>query len=238
LPENFVLNKKYKHLFFDLDRTLWDFEKSAAETFADIYHRFNFQAAGIDSPEQFFATYTHHNEHLWDLYREGKIEKEVLRGLRFNLTLKDFGIDNPVLAEEMGEYYVEESPRKVNLFPYSHEILRYLHPNYQLHLITNGFSEVQEVKLRCSDLRQYFIHVITSEAAGAKKPDEAIFRYAFKQTNALPSESLMIGDDVGVDILGSQLVGMDQVLFDPYGIHPVDSATYYIRDLRELENLL
>ncbi len=238
LPENFVLNSKYKHLFFDLDRTLWDFEKSAAETFEDIYHRFGFQAAGIGSPQQFFDTYTHHNEHLWDLYREGKIEKEVLRGLRFNLTLKDFGIHNPEMAEEIGDYYVEESPRKVNLFPYSHEILRYLQPKYQLHLITNGFSEVQEVKLQCSDLRQYFIQVITSEDAGAKKPDEAIFHFAFGQTGALPSESLMIGDDLGVDILGAKLVGMDQVLFDPYCLHPADAATYYIRDLKELENLL
>lgn len=232
------MKKRYKHLFFDLDRTLWDFEKSAQETFSDIYTHYNLKAAGVPSMEAFFERYTVHNEQLWDLYRVGEIKKEILRDLRFSLTLNDFGIENPELAKEIGDYYIEESPRKVNLFPYSHELLQYLRPNYQLHLITNGFSEVQEVKLKSSQLDQYFSKVITSEDAGAKKPDPQIFNFAFQQTGALPVESLMIGDDVPIDIIGAQQVGMDQVLFDPDGIHPPETGTYYIRGLSELKGWL
>lgn len=238
MPEKFVLTKKYKHLFFDLDRTLWDFEKSAIETFDDIFVRFDFKDIGIPSSATFFERYTYHNEKLWDLYRVGKIEKEVLRGLRFNLTLKEFGVDRPSLAEDIGNYYIEESPRKVNLFPYSHEILQYLQPRYQLHLITNGFSEVQEVKLKCSQLDQYFQHVITSEDAGAKKPDASIFHYALDKTGANIADSLMIGDDVAVDIEGARLMGMDQVLFDPGQLHSPKTGTYYINSLQQLEHLL
>lgn len=238
MPQNSILKKKYKHLFFDLDRTLWDFEKSAAQTFDDIFDRFALESKGIPSVASLFSHYTRHNEHLWDLYRVGKIEKEVLRGLRFNLTLKDFGIEDSGLAEDIGDYYIEESPRKVNLFPYSHELLQYLRPQYQLHLITNGFSEVQEVKLKSSALDQYFDQVITSEEAGAKKPNQAIFQFAFERTGAFASDSLMIGDDVEVDIVGAQQVGMDQVLFDPEGIHSPDTGTYYIRGLQELTTWL
>lgn len=232
------MNRKYNHLFFDLDRTLWDFEKSAQQTFEDIYERFQLKSRGVPSLENFFTSYHIHNEALWDLYRVGKIEKEVLRGLRFNLTLHDFKIDDPAMAELIGNYYIEESPRKVNLFPHSHEVLSYLKSEYQLHLITNGFSEVQEVKLKCSDLNQYFDQVITSEAAGAKKPDASIFNYAFQCAGAKPSESLMIGDDVEVDIVGAKGVGMDQVLFDPEGLYAPETGTYYIRTLKELKEIL
>jgi putative hydrolase of the HAD superfamily len=232
------LKKKYKHLFFDLDRTLWDFEKSAVETFAEVYVKYNLQERGVTSLESFIASYTCHNEKLWDLYRIGAIEKEILRDLRFALTLKDFGIDDPELAREIGDYYLEESPRKVNLFPYSRELLQYLQPNYKLHLITNGFSEVQDIKLRSSRLDQYFEKVITSEDAGVKKPDPGIFMYAFEQTGAQPGDSLMIGDDVPIDIEGARQVGMDQALFDPDGIHPPETGTIYVRGLQELKSWL
>ncbi len=232
------MSLKYKHLFFDLDRTLWDFEKSALETFSDIYKHFHLRKFGIPSYQIFFEHYTHHNEHLWDLYRVGKIEKGLLRDLRFSLTLKDFGVENEKLAAEIGGFYVEESPRKVNLFPNCHETLKYLKPKYSLHLITNGFSEVQEVKLRSSALDVYFEEVITSEDAGVKKPNPKIFKHAFERTGAHAENSLMIGDDVAVDIVGAQQVGMDQALFDPYGKHEPFLATYHIQDLSELSALL
>lgn len=232
------MQKKYKHIFFDLDRTLWDFEATAREAFQDIYAKFKLLEIGIGDVVSFKNHYNHHNEILWTQYREGKLSKEVLRGLRFKLTLKEFGIENDELAQQIGQHYVQVSPLLVNLFPNTYEIMAYLQPKYQLHIITNGFSEVQFVKLNESDLRRYFNKVITSEKAGVKKPDAKIFHYALEQAEATVDESIMIGDDPEVDILGAKNIGMDQVLFDPYGKLLQNGATYYIHDLIELKKFL
>ena len=229
---------KYDHLFFDLDRTLWDFDKSSIETFADIFENRKLMDLGIKSVEIFHDVYEVHNKKLWDLYRNGGITKEILRGRRFYLTLKDFGVDDPELAETIGMDYVTQSPLKVNLFPQALEILDYLYPKYVLHIITNGFQEVQDVKMEVSGLAGYFATMVTSEEAGIKKPNEEIFYYALRKAGAVASESLMIGDDPDVDILGAKKVGIDQVLFDPNANFVVNSATYYITCLDELETFL
>ena len=232
------MQKKYRHLFFDLDRTLWDFDKSAAETFVAIYDKYKLRKRGIKTVEEFHRVYTHHNNILWEEYRHGRIEKKVLSNLRYFLTLQDFAIEDEKLAANLGKDYLEISPRKVNLFPNAISILKYLSPQYQLHIITNGFSEVQETKLRVSELGKYFKSVITSEEAGVKKPNPEIFQYALSKTGAHIDNSLMIGDDFEVDIVGAKNVGMDQVLFDPEKKYQENGSTFTIRDLVELKEFL
>jgi putative hydrolase of the HAD superfamily len=229
---------KYRHIFFDLDRTLWDFDSSARIAFTEIFENHDLKEHGVPSVEVFQKAYNIHNEELWALYREGKIQKEILRGKRFRLTLYDFGLHDENLAEEIGREYIEISPLRVALYPNAEEILKYLSPNYRLNMITNGFSEVQAVKLESSGLGKYFNIVITSEEAGHKKPDERIFHYAFKKSGAHPSESIMIGDDYHVDILGAKNAGMDQVLFDPHKAAAQNGSTFYINDLIELKKIL
>ena len=232
------MQKKYKHLFFDLDRTLWDFDKSASETFEEIYHKYKLNERGVKSVADFHTVYTRHNNALWEEYRHGRIKKNVLRNLRFFLTLKDFGIADENLGADIGKDYVEISPMKVNLFPNAIAVLDYLAPGYFLHLITNGFSEVQETKLRVSGLGKYFQTVITSEEAGVKKPNPEIFNFALNKAGAEPGSSLMIGDDFEVDIVGAQNVGIDQVLFDPERKYQQNGSTFVIRDLGELKGFL
>jgi len=229
---------KYKHIFFDLDRTLWDFDSSAKIAFAELFEKYKLAEKGVESIGAFQTTYNLHNEKLWSLYREGRIKKEVLRGKRFLLTLREFGIDDIMLSEKFGQDYIAISPLRVALFPHAENILKYLSPNYQLNLITNGFSEVQEIKLISSGLGKYFKVVVTSEEAGFKKPDERIFTYAFEKAGAKPSESIMIGDDYEVDVLGAKAAGMDQVLFDPGFSTQKNGSTFYINHLRELEGIL
>lgn len=229
---------KIKHIFFDLDRTLWDFEKSASQTFEEIYHRYELQKKGIPSVEKFHDYYTIHNNRLWDKYRKDEIKKEVLRSLRFLLTLKDFGIIDEVLSEKIGDDYIRISPLKVNLFPYSIELLEYLFPLYKLHIITNGFSEVQKTKLKTSGMDKYFIEVITSEDAGVKKPHPDIFKFAFEKAGALPFESIMIGDDYEVDIIGAKEANMDQIFVDHEKKYKQNGSTYYINNLKEIEGIL
>lgn len=232
------MSSKYLHLFFDLDRTLWDFDGSARLAFEDIFIKYQLGEKGVGSVDGFFRAYTIHNDALWAKYRVGAIEKEELRGLRFYLTLLDFGIDDRELSGNIGGDYLFLISNKVSLFPDAIRILDYLKPKYKLHLITNGFNEVQTIKLTVSGLVKYFIEVITSEEAGFKKPDERIFRYALQKAAANPADSLMIGDDREVDIEGAKNTGMDQVLFDPEGKYGKNSSTYYIRGLWELKDIL
>lgn len=230
--------KHYKHVFFDLDRTLWDFEKNAWEAYCEIYEKYDLRQQGVTSIEAFTQSYLAHNDVLWALYRDGKIEKEFLRSRRFELTLLDFGIEDFSLAEKIGIDYITISPQKTNLFPHSIEILNYLKPKYPLHIITNGFEEVQYKKLKNSKLDVFFNHIITSEAAGCKKPDAGIFEYAFQQTGAQPGNSVMIGDDIEVDIVGAQKVGMDAIFFNPSKMSHNGEVKQEIFDLIDLKNIL
>lgn len=229
--------KKYKHLFLDLDRTIWDFEKNAKETFQDIYDKYELKKSGIESLEAFTKKYKKHNDLLWSLYRKGEILKEVLSVRRFYLTLKDFGIDDTSLASKISSDYVSISPLKTNLFPFAHESLSYLKEKYILHLITNGFEEVQQTKIDISDLRKYFKEIITSEEAGAKKPEKKIFDFAMNKTNAKPEESIMIGDDLNVDILGAREFGMDQLYVNFENIPHSEKITLEIDSLKKLQEV-
>ncbi|MGD1846157.1 MAG: YjjG family noncanonical pyrimidine nucleotidase [Salibacteraceae bacterium] len=228
----------YRHLFFDLDRTLWDFESNAARTLQEIVDHFELLQRGIPSAENFITTYRKINNQMWDAYRKGELDKDTLRSERFHRALKSFGIDDEDLGAYIGTYYIRESPLKTKLFDGAHETLEYLQDRYTLHIITNGFEEVQHVKLENSRLRGYFDLVVTSEGAGVKKPDPGIFHHALEQAGAAPKESLMIGDDVKVDLLGAKGVGMDQVYFDPHGVTTEHPVTYRIEALSELRSLL
>jgi putative hydrolase of the HAD superfamily len=130
------------------------------------------------------------------------------------------------------------SPLKTKLIPGTHEVLRYLSGKYSLHIITNGFNEVQYIKIERSGIKQYFDKIITSEEAGCNKPNKNIFFYSLKKASAEIGESLMIGDDIEVDILGAQSIGMDQVFLNLNNFSHDHSFTYEIRSLNELMNIL
>ena len=227
-----------KHIFFDLDRTLWDFETNAYNTLSELYEEHALFMKGISNIDVFIDIYKIHNEQLWELYRDGKVEKEVLRSSRFKLTLQDFGIDDGPLSIKLGEQYIQKCPLKTNVFPFTFEVLDYLKEKYHLHIITNGFEEVQYVKLEQSKLLHYFEHIITSEQVGVKKPNPEIFRHALVKAFCKPDESIMIGDDLPVDILGAKAIGMKQVYFNPEKIAHQESIDFEISCLSQLKNLL
>jgi len=204
----------YTDLFFDLDRTLWDFDRNSQETFLDIHNKYNLPGRGITDFDEFMTRYHKINSELWDYYRKGQIEKEVLNVSRFSLTLSSYGIKDKLLSEGLAKDYVEISPTKNHLYPDAHSVLEYLSAKYVLHIITNGFEEIQLRKLKNAGLEKFFSNVITSEDAGYKKPDINIFRYALAVSKVNPEQSLMIGDDIEVDIIGARDAGIDQVLVD------------------------
>lgn len=230
------MSRKYRHLFFDLDRTLWDMDGNSRETLAELYHRHALQEKGILSAEIFIDHYLRYNDVLWDRYRRGLIDKASLRVLRFRQTLAHFGVKDARLAEAFGDDYVNEAPSKTKLMPGTIETLQKLSLGYTLHIITNGFEEVQHVKLRNSGLDRFFAEIITSERAGCTKPALAIFDYALKASGASRDESLMIGDDHATDVTGARDAGWDQVWFNTR--NEEGEATYVIGHLEELLPIL
>mgnify|MGYP001179008792 CR=1 FL=1 len=227
-----------KHVFFDLDRTLWDFETNAYKTLSDLYRVHALKKKGICDVDTFIEKYKMHNEILWELYRDDKVEKDVLRSSRFKLTLQDFDIDDDRLAIELGDQYIQKCPLKTHVFPFTYQVLDYLKEKYHLHIITNGFEEVQHVKLEQSKLLHYFEQIITSEQVGVKKPNTEIFSHALVKASCKSSESIMIGDDLPVDILGAKAMGMFQVYFNPEKIPHHESIDFEISCLSELKQIL
>ncbi|MBS1566304.1 MAG: YjjG family noncanonical pyrimidine nucleotidase [Bacteroidetes bacterium] len=229
---------KYKHLFFDLDHTLWDFDANSRQTLEEMYHSMKLQERGIDDFDRFHKNYLTHNERLWDRYRKGFIKSEELRWKRMWLTLLDFKIGDEGLAREMGVRFLESLPTRRLLFPHAVEVLEYLrNKGYVLHLITNGFTLVQHSKLKNSGLDHFFTEVITSEGSNSLKPQAAIFEYAFSRAKALKEHSIMIGDDIEADIKGAMNAGLDQVYVNHLRKEPPVTPTYMVYSLKELEDI-
>lgn len=205
---------RYTHLFFDLDNTLWDFN-------ANAYHALNIAMKQLDlldkigGYDDYFAIYYAVNERLWGLYKDNKITKNVLRGLRFEESLELNHTPMPGIGDILNEAYLTEMTKQLRLVPGAREVLDYLHHKYKMAIITNGFIEVQAEKLLQTGLRKYFDKLFISEEIGAQKPHKLIFQHAVKSMNAPKKKSLMIGDSWEADIVGAMQFGMDQVYYCP-----------------------
>ena len=228
----------YKHIFFDLDHTIWDFDKNAEETLHELYHTYELKDLGLHSPDLFIEIYTKNNHQLWADYHIGKISKEVLRTTRFSKTFIDLGVSPELIPGKFEDDYVSLCPTKTNLFPHAHDTLSYLKSKYTLHIISNGFKESTELKVGNTDLAKYFSNIFISEIIGFNKPDKAIFEHVLTKTDAIVSQSLMIGDSVEADIKGAQDFGMKAIYFNPGRKDKPEDVAHQIFCLSELVTLL
>ena len=215
-------------VFFDLDHTLWDFDKNSALTFEKIFELNNVEI----STDDFLTHYMPINLKYWRLYREEKIEKNALRYARLNETFKaiEFEVSDD-LVYKLSDDYITHLSSFNHLFENTFEVLDYLSLNYNLHIITNGFDEVQYKKMSHSKIDHYFKTITNSEIAGVKKPNPIIFNYALNLANTNANKSVMIGDSYEADILGAKNIGMDVVFFDIYN-KVVDN------NIRQIDNLI
>jgi putative hydrolase of the HAD superfamily len=226
--------KHIKHIFFDLDHTLWDFETNSDIAFETIFKRHEVKV----NLQKFLNYYRGINEHYWKLYRDEKITKEELRLGRLKDTFVKINHNADLqLLERLAVDYIKVLPNNNQLFVGAHEILEHLYVNYKLHIITNGFNEVQYEKIKNSRLTKYFDKIITSEAAGVKKPNPIIFEYALAMTKASSTESIMIGDNWEADIMGAKDAGLD-VIFCNYNAQPVSENIKSITNLIEIKRYL
>jgi putative hydrolase of the HAD superfamily len=229
---------KYKTVFFDLDHTIWDFETNAKLTLQELYND-ELATRANATFDHFFERYSFHNTQLWALYEKGLIPVEELKWKRMSRALLDFKIGDENLSKQMSIQFLEILPTKKEIFPYTMEILDYLkNKNYGLHLITNGFIDVQNRKLEHSGLGKYFEEMITSEGSNSLKPKPEIFEYALQITNANKAESIMIGDNQHADIGGALNVGIDAVFVNHIKEPILVTPTFMIEHLKELENIL
>jgi len=206
-----IYKKTITDLFFDLDHTLWDFEKNSALTFEQLLADYNIPVALTD----FLNIYVPLNLEYWKAYREQRMDKETLRYRRIKDTFDrlQYSIDDEMVYT-LADAYIQNLPEYNHLFPGAIEVLDELKERYSLHIITNGFRDVQRKKLKNSSLNHYFSTVTDSESVGVKKPNPLIFLKALNLANCLPENSLMIGDDYEADILGAKQVKMNTILIN------------------------
>jgi putative hydrolase of the HAD superfamily len=222
------------HIFFDLDHTIWDFDRNAEETLMELFEHYNLPSLGLQSPQNFIQTYTENNHFLWAEYHLGKITKEELRSERFKKTFLQLGVQPELVPHEFEQDYVRISPTKTNLFEGSEKVLAYLQEKYSLHIISNGFKETTLTKMALSGLNPYFKNVIISEDVGVNKPDKAVFEYALNKAGATKEESIMIGDSLEADIRGAQNFGMRAIFFNPLNRDKPEDVAWQITHLEEL----
>jgi len=227
----------YQHIFFDLDHTLWDFKTNSRNALRGIYKNFNLLEHGVQSELEFIATYERINEGLWDMYRKHLIDKPTLRNTRFKEVLKFWHLEDDAITSAVNEFYLDVSPYQKSLMPGAREALDYLGQKYELHLITNGFKEIQKIKIRECDIESYFDKIIISEEVGFQKPHPRIFEHSLEITGSNTGDVIYIGDHLESDIKGSQDAGWDQVFFNPDGKKHEYSPTHEIEHLDELRDL-
>ena len=223
-----------KHVFFDLDHTLWDFDKNSALTFEKIFgiHQLN-----IDT-KVFLEVYEPINLEYWKRYREEKVNKTNLRYGRLKDTFVEISQDvSDDMIHKLSEDYITYLTSFSHLLAGSIEILQYLKPKYELHVITNGFEEAQLKKMNTSQITHYFETITNSEMAGVKKPNPIIFDFALKAAKANPRESIMIGDNYEADILGALDVGFDAIFYNYHNQTP-DNHIKEVKDLLDIKMYL
>lgn len=226
--------KYIKHIFFDLDHTLWDFDKNAALAFEIILKEYD-----ISIPiEKFTKVYNPINQKLWKLYQVNKINHLELRYARLKETFDvlEYTVSD-ALIHAISDKFIENLILNNFLIEGTIETLDYLKTKYKLHIITNGFADVQDLKMKNSGLINYFDTITNSELAGHKKPHQNIFEFALTSANATKEESIMIGDSYEADVVGALEFGIKAIYFNENDFL-VENDIIQIQKLIELKNIL
>lgn len=229
---------KYKSLFFDLDDTLWDTFHNNKECLEEIYIEYNF-GQYYSSFETFFDIYMPNNLKLWQQYRNHKISRRELILQRFSYMLQPMGIEDEQYILNLNKDFLLHTTNKTRTIDGAKDILEYLHGKYRMFILSNGFREIQSLKLENSGLKPFFERIILSEDASIQKPHKEIFDFALKNTNSRRCESLMIGDCWEADIVGAKNAKIDQIWLNPQGLEPKNfTPTFCIQTLSEMKKML
>ncbi|MEJ2005974.1 MAG: YjjG family noncanonical pyrimidine nucleotidase [Cyclobacteriaceae bacterium] len=232
------MKEKIKAIFFDLDHTLWDYEVNSRETLSELHDRHHLGFLLGCNTDDFLRTFERVNFALWEKYNHREIDRDTIRTSRFHEIFRHYGFENPGLALQISDEYIEDCPAKSNLLPFARESLDYLKTEYELHILSNGFDDTQAVKLEASGIRSFFGEVITSETTGHRKPAREIFDYSCRRIGYSSAECLMIGDNYKADILGAMDAELNAMFFNPMRVKVDRSPHFEIGCLSEITNHL
>jgi putative hydrolase of the HAD superfamily len=226
-------------IFFDLDHTLWDFDRNSNETLTELFDEFGIRALKENTTvTDFIVAFQAVNYELWGLYNQNRVGRKYIRDERFGLVFDRLGIDRRFLPKNIALEYLFRCPQKKYLEAHTKEVLAYLANKYKLHILTNGFEDVQFVKLKSADILHYFDVIVTSECIGYKKPSPEIFNHALKKAGVNAQKSVMIGDNPEADIVGAKNVQMTTVLYNSRKVVHNSMPDYEVFSLKDLQDIL
>lgn len=229
------MERRYAHIIFDLDHTLWDFERNSYAALSELFLEFELDRDGAVLFDDFFKRYVRHNDNCWTSYRKGNMDKATLRVERFRRAFADVKEERVERIPDLADAYLSRAPKQPHLIDGAEALLEQLHnEGCALHLLTNGFREVQEIKLAHSGLSRYFDRFFSPEDSGYKKPHAGAYNHILEHIWARPDECLMIGDDLHADVVGAQQAGLDAVYFNPKGYSHRSRPKYEVQSLAEI----
>lgn len=230
---------KIRHIFFDLDNTLWDHNKNARLTLEELFEDHKIQESFAIPFNDFYEVYHEINEDLWIKIRDGIIDKDYLRKHRFYDTFLKFNLDDFELSQTFEHQFLDEIVKYNELVPSSLDILEYLKKKgYTIHIISNGFRDVTHRKVEESGIKAYITTITSADDVGVRKPNPKVFNYAINLAKATKQESIIIGDDWVADIKGAKDFGIDAIYFNPLNEFSVTSEITTIKKLEELSQYL
>jgi len=226
-----------KHLIFDLDDTIWDFQKNSKETLLGLHQDYKLEDKGV-SKQTFLQTFKEVNGRLWDQFDEGLITRDVIREKRFHSVLDKLAINHNGEAIQMQDEFMQKCSTSPFLVEGALQVLQRFQSTHTFHILSNGFDEIQFVKLESSGVMHYFDKIITSGRAGFRKPQPEIFEFALHEIGVSKEECIMIGDNPVADIEGAYHFGMDQVYYNTHEKECAITPTFTIQNLNELLSIL
>lgn len=231
--------KRYKTLFFDLDDTIWDFSRNSREVYAALYDKYDY-GRWFPSFDHYYTIYRSYNDQLWSEYGQGRITKEELNRRRFTYPLQTVGVTDEDTVQAFCRESLEMMKTKSHVVPGTIELLAYLkEKGYRMHIISNGFRELQSSKLRSAGIDSYFGKLILSEDIMVHKPHREIFDFALSATQSQASESVMIGDNIETDIAGARNAGIDQIFLNRNGAAELPfKPTYTVACMADIMDIL
>lgn len=229
---------RYTTLFIDLDDTLFDFRQASRMSFHETYDLLGYERF-FESFEHFLQIYEPRNRELWVLYGKGEIDKATLNRLRYSYPLEAVGHPDEELAARFCTEALSRIPHKNVLIPGAIELLEYLHPRYDMFILSNGFQELQSQKMATTGLSKFFKRLILSDEIGINKPNPELFHYALEVSGARKESSIMIGDMFETDIVGAANIGLDQIFVNITGAKGLAfEPTYEVNNLLQIKDIL
>ncbi|MFT7001614.1 MAG: putative hydrolase of the HAD superfamily [Spirosomataceae bacterium] len=234
-----IQTENIHHIFFDLDHTLWDFDRNAEAVLNAIYIDHNLAEIGVNSAKHFVDTFRVHNREIWRRLEAKEITHDYLREERFKYIMRAIGVEmSNELSNAINTQFLDTLSDYTHLIEGTIELLDYLAPNYEMHILSNGFDSIQRKKMQLSGLEKYFKNLITFDTVQARKPDREIFEAAMHLASTKPENSLMVGDSIDADIKGALGVGMTAVWYDADGSKLTPEGVIRATKLSELIEVL